>query len=42
MVPLRPLATVEAVGQLFKAAEEDRQSVQEKAAVEMDALFVEV
>ncbi len=39
--PFRPMSTVPAVAELFKATEADRQAVQEKSAVEMDALFVQ-
>jgi len=37
---LRNLNTIPAVAGLFKAAEADRQAVQEKVAVEMDILYV--
>ncbi|CAD6583797.1 MAG: Vacuolar protein sorting-associated protein 53 [Tremellales sp. Tagirdzhanova-0007] len=37
--PLRSLSTVEAVAELFRIVEEDRRSIQEKVAVEMDAFF---
>lgn len=40
MTPLRPLNTVSTVATVFKAAEADRQAVQEKVAVEMDILSV--
>ncbi|KAK1924299.1 Vps53-like protein [Papiliotrema laurentii] len=39
MTPLRPLNTVSTVATVFKAAEADRQAVQEKVAVEMDIFF---
>lgn len=36
--PLKPLSSIPIVFHLFKAAENDRKTVQEKVAVEMDAL----
>lgn len=36
--PLKPLSTIPTVSHLFKSAENDRKTVQEKVAVEMDAL----
>ncbi|KIR67392.1 vacuolar-sorting protein 53 long isoform [Cryptococcus bacillisporus CA1873] len=37
--PLKPLSSIPTVFHLFKAAENDRKTVQEKVAVEMDAFF---
>ncbi|AAW40845.2 hypothetical protein CNBA3220 [Cryptococcus deneoformans B-3501A] len=37
--PLKPLSTIPTVSHLFKSAENDRKTVQEKVAVEMDAFF---
>ncbi|WVN88398.1 uncharacterized protein L203_103607 [Cryptococcus depauperatus CBS 7841] len=37
--PLKPLSAIPAVSQVFKAADLDRQTVQEKVAVEMDTFF---
>ncbi|WVQ79954.1 hypothetical protein IAT38_002055 [Cryptococcus sp. DSM 104549] len=39
LAPLKPLSSVPAVAQVFKAADTDRKTVQEKVAVEMDAFF---
>ncbi|WVQ72512.1 hypothetical protein IAR50_002069 [Cryptococcus sp. DSM 104548] len=39
LTPLKPLLSVPAVAEVFKAAEADRKTIQEKAAVEMDAFF---
>lgn len=36
--PLKPLSSIPTAFRLFKAAENDRKTVQEKVAVEMDAL----
>lgn len=36
--PLRPLTTVNEVAQVFRAAEADRQTVQEKVNVELESL----
>jgi hypothetical protein len=38
LTTLRPLTTITAVAEVFKAAEEDRKTVQEKVAAEMDTL----
>ncbi|WVQ99621.1 hypothetical protein IAU59_006758 [Kwoniella sp. CBS 9459] len=37
LAPLRPLSSIPAVGEVFRAAENDRKAVQEKVAAEMDA-----
>ncbi|WVF71249.1 hypothetical protein IAT40_006051 [Kwoniella sp. CBS 6097] len=39
LTPLKPLSNIPAVGEVFRAAENDRKAVQEKVAVEMDAFF---
>ncbi|TYJ54567.1 hypothetical protein B9479_004795 [Cryptococcus floricola] len=39
LAPLKPLSSVPAVAEIFKAAEADRKTIQEKAAVEMDTFF---
>ncbi|ORY20639.1 Vps53-like protein [Naematelia encephala] len=39
ITPLRPLATIPVVAELFKAAEDDRKAVQEKVAAEVDAFL---
>ncbi|ODN82005.1 hypothetical protein L202_02332 [Cryptococcus amylolentus CBS 6039] len=39
LTPLKPLSSVPAVAEIFKAAEADRKTIQEKAAVEMDTFF---
>jgi hypothetical protein len=38
MVPMKALITIPVVATLFRAAEEDRKTVQEKVAAEMDIL----
>ncbi|WWC89216.1 uncharacterized protein L201_004134 [Kwoniella dendrophila CBS 6074] len=39
LTPLKPLSGIPAVAEIFKAAEADRKSIQEKVAVEMDIFF---
>ncbi|OCF33058.1 vacuolar-sorting protein 53 long isoform [Kwoniella heveanensis BCC8398] len=39
LAPLKSLSSIPAVGEVFRAAENDRKAVQEKVAVEMDAFF---
>ncbi|WWC62062.1 uncharacterized protein I303_104651 [Kwoniella dejecticola CBS 10117] len=39
LTPLKPLSGIPAVAEIFKAAEADRKSIQEKVAVDMDAFF---
>ncbi|WWC70074.1 uncharacterized protein I206_104020 [Kwoniella pini CBS 10737] len=39
LTPLKPLSGIPAVAEIFKAAEIDRKSIQEKVAIEMDAFF---
>ncbi|WRT66449.1 uncharacterized protein IL334_003407 [Kwoniella shivajii] len=39
LTPLKPLSGIPAVSEIFRAAESDRKSIQEKVAIEMDAFF---